>query len=704
VFVLFGVIVVTNTSGATQNIVNSQIDDTLGTIRIQLAKARGSNQKLSASAIQTIITDFGTGPNGGVFAVDTSGIVVADSSSLMLGKDVAAQDWFSTAFDSSTSSFIAEFGQAKIYARSVVADDYLIVAYIPSSNLDSYLTSPLYLMGVVGLIALAIVSFLIYMFMTRMLIEPIEHLHQNTEHLGPGVRIDKKPLKHNKQLSEIAVSINGLLVKCEQVSSGDGSEFAKVSAADNKPQAAVQPDLNALSESAPDSSSATEAVAAASVVGAKAVQGTKTGSESKFKLPQLSKSRSKSKNKRIGKEGPKPKSKFSLKPKPVVKPGPKPKDDTLPTTAAPAQAQAQVSAPVPAPRPMPVTGATTPTITTATSAAGVQAPAVAPTAATATPVAGVQAAAPAPAPMPAPAAEPAATQAPIPAAVATPAPAPIPVPTPASGPVPASASTPEPAQISMPVTASRPAPASAPAPMPAQPVATVQTPTPAPTPAPTSTSVSAPTPTTAPVPASVPAPVPVPTPEPKTVPVSAPVPAAMPTAAPAPIPAPIPTPVPVPAPVPASTPTPTPVSTSATTPTPAPAPVPKPAPTTTPAPAPTPAPESIQPDPEITTVNLADAVRSVVDPLRSEITSKRLKFSLMLDRHVPVVVQTNQEYLTDCLEKLFTEAVHNGAPDTKVDATITATQVRSGIFELNIYAVYNDIALQVSCEAIGDLA
>jgi hypothetical protein len=169
--------------------------------------------------------------------------VIADSASLMLGQEVASQDWFTEAYGAMISNFNATFGQAQVYARSIVADGNLLVAYIPASTLNSYLTSPLYLMGVIGLIALAIATFLIYMLITRLLIEPIEALYVGTEHLESGTRVDTKPLKRSKQLTEVAKSINGLIVRLE--------DYVPPAAAALEANVAVQPESPPEPVSAP---------------------------------------------------------------------------------------------------------------------------------------------------------------------------------------------------------------------------------------------------------------------------------------------------------------------------------------------------------------------------------------------------------------------------------------------------------------------
>jgi hypothetical protein len=212
-FIALGAVVATNVSATTQSIVDSQLRQTLSLAEIQLVKAKGTGPKLALRSYQTVVANFGTGSNIGVFVVDANGKIIADSSSTMLNQDVSAQGWLIGALNAKAPEFTADFGQSQIYCQSFVFDDCLLVAFIPVSELSNLLYSPLYLMGVIGLIGLILLTFLVYILITRLLVEPIEFLHIQTEGLAPGkmIDVDSVLLKRNRELVEISNSFNEVL-------------------------------------------------------------------------------------------------------------------------------------------------------------------------------------------------------------------------------------------------------------------------------------------------------------------------------------------------------------------------------------------------------------------------------------------------------------------------------------------------------------
>lgn len=203
-----------NTSSAIYGLLNRQLDETLDIIEGRVIEARRGGSSLRNPEYQGLIADFGVA-DGGVFVVDSDGVVIADTKGVMALKNVTSTDWYAEARNAVRSEFNATYGDAQINARSVVVDGKLVVSYLSSSLIDELTIRPVYVIGIVGLVGVIAIGIIIYLLVTRLLINPIESLREQVEGLPKDRKIDLKPLRSCPGLVAVAERLNGLLKENE---------------------------------------------------------------------------------------------------------------------------------------------------------------------------------------------------------------------------------------------------------------------------------------------------------------------------------------------------------------------------------------------------------------------------------------------------------------------------------------------------------
>ncbi len=205
-----GYAVYANISSATSDLLNKQIDDTLNFVENEIIEAKNtSSGTLSDASYQELIAGYATA-DGGVFVVNESGTVIADTQSILTGMSVTTHDWYQEASKEFNSEFYASYGGTQIYAHGVLMDGKLIVSYMSSKAIRELQLTPLYVIGVVGVICVVIMGILIYFLITRLLINPIESLDEQIRELPHGEEIDLKPLKSCPELAASAEELNEL--------------------------------------------------------------------------------------------------------------------------------------------------------------------------------------------------------------------------------------------------------------------------------------------------------------------------------------------------------------------------------------------------------------------------------------------------------------------------------------------------------------
>ena len=208
--VALGYSVYTNVSSATYRLLNMQIDDTLRIIEGELLEIRHERGVITNEEYQDIVEDFGV-VDGGVFVVDQEGTVIADSKRVILGMSVAQHDWFNEVKEKLNSEFHGDYGQTWIYAHSVLLDGKLIVSYVSSQAVEELMVTPLYVIGVVGLILVVVMGILIYLLLTRLLINPIEALAWQVRRIEKGKPIVIKPLKGCPEIAKTGETLNVIM-------------------------------------------------------------------------------------------------------------------------------------------------------------------------------------------------------------------------------------------------------------------------------------------------------------------------------------------------------------------------------------------------------------------------------------------------------------------------------------------------------------
>ncbi|MDR3136412.1 MAG: hypothetical protein LBU07_03200 [Coriobacteriales bacterium] len=203
-----GFAVAQNVSSATHRLFDQQLDVSLDSVLSTLERSRVAHP--SVQVYQEAVAAAGVGDDGGIFVVDANGRVIVDPTRVMINQNLAEEVWYQQARNAIPPSFEATFGQSSVYAHARQNDDKLIVSYIPAAELNNYLTTPLYLVGVTGLVVWVIMSLVIYFLLTRQLIDPLESFALQLKTLQKGQQLETQPLQHNRVVLAAALFINQL--------------------------------------------------------------------------------------------------------------------------------------------------------------------------------------------------------------------------------------------------------------------------------------------------------------------------------------------------------------------------------------------------------------------------------------------------------------------------------------------------------------
>lgn len=207
-----GFTVYSNISSSTYELLNKQIGNTLRVVENEIIQAQNTQGALRDADVQKIVEGLSVA-DGGVFVVNAAGEVIADTQQILTGQNVTSHDWYKEATQSLTARFSAPYGQAQVYAHSVILDGRLVVSYLSSQKIEGLMQTPLYVIGVLGLISITIMGILLYFILTKLFINPMESLEEQCQGLQEGQQIDLKPLKGCPEIVATARQINELLIQ-----------------------------------------------------------------------------------------------------------------------------------------------------------------------------------------------------------------------------------------------------------------------------------------------------------------------------------------------------------------------------------------------------------------------------------------------------------------------------------------------------------
>ena len=126
---------------------------------VQVGVSMGRIEEIRSSMnIQGFIEGMTIGQEGGVFVMNADGIVVADSSRSMLGRDLKNQSWVGTIFSGKEGRLQYEYEGKSNDAYYRMAGDSMIVTYVPVSELNGYTNNALRSILPLGIGAIVLVA------------------------------------------------------------------------------------------------------------------------------------------------------------------------------------------------------------------------------------------------------------------------------------------------------------------------------------------------------------------------------------------------------------------------------------------------------------------------------------------------------------------------------------------------------------------
>ncbi|MDR0888345.1 MAG: hypothetical protein LBM21_00420 [Coriobacteriales bacterium] len=117
-------------------------EDTAGIIEVGNVASPLDELSLDTS-LQPLVQNIITSPNEGVFVLDSTGTIIADSSNTYTGASLKNQSWFASAIAGNNESFSFKLGDNEVLASGRLVSNYLAIAYVPASGMQTYLTNPL---------------------------------------------------------------------------------------------------------------------------------------------------------------------------------------------------------------------------------------------------------------------------------------------------------------------------------------------------------------------------------------------------------------------------------------------------------------------------------------------------------------------------------------------------------------------------------
>ena len=188
--------------------------DTQGVVRVGVAMDSYA-RLLQELDMNSILSTYKVAMEGGVFIMDASGVVIADTKSINLGQSLGEEPWFKQAASGDTSAFEFEFGMARAYGKGVMYEGSLIVTYRPYSSMSNLWNTPVFISILILAVVFIILVNLLYFVLSRAVIRPMEKLYDSLNELKKGNRIDQKAVGRSVELQELTASVNDMLDRFE---------------------------------------------------------------------------------------------------------------------------------------------------------------------------------------------------------------------------------------------------------------------------------------------------------------------------------------------------------------------------------------------------------------------------------------------------------------------------------------------------------
>jgi methyl-accepting chemotaxis protein len=164
---------------------------------------------------QTVIQGVLVGTSGGVFVLDASYNVIADSASLYLNINVAGQPWVAQLSNEQMATFEFEYGTTPVRAKSLYHDDKTVVAYVPLSELESFRSSTILTVCIVGGLGLMLMIFLTLFALNRAVFGPLDSIVSFAQKLHSGERFNTKKPRRGPEFAFVTQTLNEMLDRVE---------------------------------------------------------------------------------------------------------------------------------------------------------------------------------------------------------------------------------------------------------------------------------------------------------------------------------------------------------------------------------------------------------------------------------------------------------------------------------------------------------
>ncbi|MDR2108683.1 MAG: hypothetical protein LBP28_04390 [Coriobacteriales bacterium] len=264
-----------NTYNSVSQLVDSQMAQALNSTRTQLELSEQLDENARADhALQPLIEGATIGVNGGIFVLDSSHKVIADSANLYLDSDVSDQPWVGTLSDESLLTFDFVYGTTPVRAMTLRSQEDIIVAYLPISELEDYRLAPLVATGVIGGFGLIILLLLASFAFNRAVSRPLDMMAAQLEGLQSGQRIDRQRFARRPEIDFLGQTLNDTLDRLERADASSGLRAAVRTPAPVKVSAATQAVAAAQAAAAAAKAAAPAAAAKAAVPAATAAPAT----------------------------------------------------------------------------------------------------------------------------------------------------------------------------------------------------------------------------------------------------------------------------------------------------------------------------------------------------------------------------------------------------------------------------------------------
>ncbi|MDR0827884.1 MAG: response regulator [Desulfovibrio sp.] len=181
------------------------------------------NEIRASLNVEQSVVQMRIGKGGGVLVFGADRKVLADSHGLFKVRDEVGEKWLEQIFSGPGGEVEFAYNGEAVRGHYLRSGSMVIVAYLPFTEYDSYVSTPLHSTIILGFMGAALLSIVLYLLLTRIVLRPLEHLSEDVKALESGGMVDDRLLSRSREFSLLGEAINNMV---ERITKSD--EFIRI--------------------------------------------------------------------------------------------------------------------------------------------------------------------------------------------------------------------------------------------------------------------------------------------------------------------------------------------------------------------------------------------------------------------------------------------------------------------------------------------